>query len=333
MLLSLIKGATADNTHEKPLEKIATLPDGCRILLAEDSPANQMVAGTMLTNEGAVMTYANNGVEAVELALKQEFDLILMDIRMPEMDGLEACQKILAHKPDQIVLAMTANVFSEEIAACKAVGMLDCIGKPVNKSDLISGVSHWLGQVKQDSVMTMGMQFTLADSDAGSDTDSDLEIDSGSDIDLAVATNELSDNVTDGIGDEVSENKAEIQDDSATDNTLLNQRVFDELEQAVGKASLAKMMKVFYGETLMRIDTLKALTPDGNRDEIEDQVHTIKSSAGSFGAQKLSEVATQLEAASRTSNEPLSALFEQIFSVSEQSLSEIKQRFKIETDE
>ncbi|MEZ9140797.1 MULTISPECIES: PAS domain S-box protein [unclassified Shewanella] len=339
MLLSLIKGATADNTHEKPLEKIATLPDGCRILLAEDSPANQMVAGTMLTNEGAVMTYANNGVEAVELALKQEFDLILMDIRMPEMDGLEACQKILAHKPDQIVLAMTANVFSEEIAACKAVGMLDCIGKPVNKSDLISGVSHWLGQVKQDSVMTMGMQFTLADSgsdtdsDAGSDTGSDLDIDSGSDIDLAVASNELSDNVTDGIGDEVSENKAEIQDDSATDNTLLNQRVFDELEQAVGKASLAKMMKVFYGETLMRIDTLKALTPDGNRDEIEDQVHTIKSSAGSFGAQKLSEVATQLEAASRTSNEPLSALFEQIFSVSEQSLSEIKQRFKIETDE
>ncbi|MCL1066437.1 PAS domain S-box protein [Shewanella olleyana] len=342
MLLSLISGATADNTHEKPLEKVASLPNGCRILLAEDSPANQMVAGTMLTNEGALMTYANNGVEAVELALKHDFDLILMDIRMPEMDGLEACQKILAHKPDQIVLAMTANVFSEEIAACKAVGMLDCIGKPVNKPDLIKGVSHWLARVVQEPGMGMGMQLVLNEAD-NSELGNTLEAESNSpeqttNVEPSIVETSIVETSVQSLSpqtqDEVSKDtEVSNEEGNGLKAELLNQQVFDELEQAVGKASLAKMMKVFYGETKMRIDTLEALTPQGNREQIEDQVHTIKSSAGSFGAQKLSEIATKLEAATRTSDEPLSALFEEIFTVAEQSLSQIKQKFNIESDE
>ncbi|ARD21758.1 PAS domain S-box protein [Shewanella japonica] len=296
MLLSLISGATAENKHEKPLEKVASLPQGCRLLLAEDSPANQMVAGTMLTNEGAVMTYANNGVEAVELALSQDFDLILMDIRMPEMDGLEACQKILAHKPDQIILAMTANVFSEEIAACKAVGMLDCIGKPVNKSDLISGVSHWLGQVKQASSMGMGMQIELThDKSQVENTDK--------------VTAEISEKSTELSAPKVSTN---TDTDELFTEVLLDEAVFDELLSAVGEASLAKMMQVFYHETIMRVNTLKALTPQGSRHDIETEVHTIKSSAGSFGAKTLADVAVRLEAASRTEDEPLDALFNEI---------------------
>ncbi|MBQ4888449.1 PAS domain S-box protein [Shewanella sp. MMG014] len=313
MLLSLISGATAENKHEKPLEKVASLPQGCRLLLAEDSPANQMVAGTMLTNEGAVMTYANNGVEAVELALSQDFDLILMDIRMPEMDGLEACQKILAHKPDQIILAMTANVFSEEIAACKAVGMLDCIGKPVNKSDLISGVSHWLGQVKQASSMGMGMQIEL--------THDKPQV-------------ENKDKVTAEISEQSTELSApKVSTDTDTDElfteVMLDEAVFDELLSAVGEASLAKMMQVFYHETIMRVNTLKALTPQGSRHDIETEVHTIKSSAGSFGAKTLADVAVRLEAASRTEDEPLDALFNEMFAVAEQSLNLIQQRFNI----
>lgn len=313
MLLSLISGATAENKHEKPLEKVASLPQGCRLLLAEDSPANQMVAGTMLTNEGAVMTYANNGVEAVELALSQDFDLILMDIRMPEMDGLEACQKILAHKPDQIILAMTANVFSEEIAACKAVGMLDCIGKPVNKSDLISGVSHWLGQVKQASSMGMGMQIELThDKSQVENTDK--------------VTAEISEKSTELSAPKVSTN---TDTDELFTEVLLDEAVFDELLSAVGEASLAKMMQVFYHETIMRVNTLKALTPQGSRHDIETEVHTIKSSAGSFGAKTLADVAVRLEAASRTEDEPLDALFNEIFAVAEQSLNLIQQRFNI----
>ncbi|WP_282166903.1 PAS domain S-box protein [Shewanella japonica] len=313
MLLSLISGATAENKHEKPLEKVASLPQGCRLLLAEDSPANQMVAGTMLTNEGAVMTYANNGVEAVELALSQDFDLILMDIRMPEMDGLEACQKILAHKPDQIILAMTANVFSEEIAACKAVGMLDCIGKPVNKSDLISGVSHWLGQVKQASSMGMGMQIELThDKSQVENTDK--------------VTAEISEKSTELSAPQVSTN---TDTDELFTEVLLDEAVFDELLSAVGEASLAKMMQVFYHETIMRVNTLKALTPQGSRHDIETEVHTIKSSAGSFGAKTLADVAVRLEAASRTEDEPLDALFNEIFAVAEQSLNLIQQRFNI----
>ncbi|WP_144209645.1 hybrid sensor histidine kinase/response regulator [Shewanella donghaensis] len=339
MLLSLISGATAENNHEQAIETEVTLPDGCKLLLAEDSPANQMVAGTMLTNEGAMMSYANNGVEAVDMALKQDFDLILMDIRMPEMDGLEACRKILAVKPTQIILAMTANVFSEEIAACKEAGMLDCIGKPVNKNDLISGVGYWLTQVVSNTGTESNTVNSQTESSTLAVTDNDSEaatVDGRANSESESGIKYIEESPTEDTESlenaALPENTKETQT-TATESTLLNQQVFDELLQAVGEASLAKMMKVFHGETQMRIATLKTITADGSREKIEDEVHTIKSSAGSFGAQKLSEVATQLEAASRTEDEPLALLFEQIFDVAEQSLLLIEQRFDIEHKE
>ncbi|MFS1422196.1 PAS domain S-box protein [Shewanella sp. 10N.286.48.B5] len=329
ILLSLISNASNASNVEKSdkqiIESKLTLPDGCKLLLAEDSPVNQMVAGTILTNSGAVMTYANNGVEAVEIGLKQEFDLILMDIRMPEMDGLEACRKILASKPDQIILAMSANVFSEEVAACKDAGMLGFIGKPVKKQDLISGINYWLTQVKGNANDAMEITHEV------SDEVSDIAAEKETHIKPTAEVNEilLADTSNGLIAETTHETITETINETIADDVLLDQQVFDELLKAVGEASLVKMMKVFHNETKMRIDILKTITANGSRAEIEDQVHTIKSSAGSFGAQKLSEVAILLEAAARTEDEPLAALFEQIFVVAEQSLTLIEQRFDI----
>ncbi|MDT3295535.1 PAS domain S-box protein [Shewanella sp. SP2S2-6] len=114
------------------------------ILLAEDSPANQIIAGTMLTKAGFDVTYACNGVEAVKLMNEKAFDLVLMDIRMPEMDGLEASHIILSTNPNQIILAMTANVMKEEVEQCYLVGMKDFISKPVNQKMLLSIIQKWL---------------------------------------------------------------------------------------------------------------------------------------------------------------------------------------------
>ena len=115
-----------------------------QLLLAEDSPANQLVAQALLSREGALIDVANNGQEALQMASAKDYDLILMDVRMPIMDGLEATRAILERKPRARIIAMTANVFKEERQACYDAGMLDVIAKPINQEAMFQTLMHWL---------------------------------------------------------------------------------------------------------------------------------------------------------------------------------------------
>jgi two-component system, sensor histidine kinase and response regulator len=106
-----------------------------RILLAEDNPVNQRVAMGMLGKMGHRITLATNGLEALEQWRHGYFDLIFMDVQMPEMNGLQATTQIRgeeaigAHVP---IVAMTASAMSEERDRCLAAGMDDFISKPVS---------------------------------------------------------------------------------------------------------------------------------------------------------------------------------------------------------
>ena len=120
----------------------------CRILLAEDNQINQEVALDLLRTVGLEADVANNGQEALDKLQQQHYDLILMDVQMPVMDGLETCRRIRA-LPDPVkagipVLAMTANAFSEDKAVCEAAGMNAHVPKPVNPSDLYTALLKWL---------------------------------------------------------------------------------------------------------------------------------------------------------------------------------------------
>ena len=121
--------ATDDNaTHRRPALSL-------RILLAEDNLVNQRVAMSMLGKMGHRITLATNGLEALEQWRQGDFDLILMDVQMPEMTGLQATMQIRreeaagAHVP---IVAMTASAMSEERDRCLAAGMDDFISKPVS---------------------------------------------------------------------------------------------------------------------------------------------------------------------------------------------------------
>ena len=124
---------------------------GARILLAEDNPLNQQIACELLADEGLVVEVANNGREAVEMAGARPYDLVLMDMQMPEMDGLAATRALrqrfsTAQLP---ILAMTANASQSDRQQCADAGMDAHITKPIDPPELYATLLRWLhGRVR-----------------------------------------------------------------------------------------------------------------------------------------------------------------------------------------
>ncbi len=119
---------------------------GCRILLAEDEPINREITLMMLDDAGLVVDVAEDGLEALKLASRNSYDLILMDMQMPNMDGIDATLEIrkLPSGAKVPILAMTANAFAEDKARCFKAGMNDFITKPVKPEALFEILLKWL---------------------------------------------------------------------------------------------------------------------------------------------------------------------------------------------
>jgi len=140
--MSVPKVETAETT---PVKYDSDALRGMRVLVAEDNIINQMIMEELLKNVGIEVSLADNGLLAIEKLQKGSFDVILMDVMMPGMDGLTATKQIRADKQYEHlpILAMTANVEPEHVAESFAAGMNDHLTKPVNVEQLYKALCKW----------------------------------------------------------------------------------------------------------------------------------------------------------------------------------------------
>jgi len=226
-----------------------------RVLLAEDDLTNQKVATVFLEKYGLIVDVANNGVEAVELVKNNFYNLILMDCRMPEMDGYEATQQIRAldqgrHMP---MIALTANVSKADQDKCYAAGMDDFLGKPFKREKLKNKLLHWLKQ--------------------------------GNDPIKKKEKNK----------EKQAQNKQTLKDvPGNTISNPINMEVFESLQSALGK-HYDELVPGFINQNNKRIEFLKNNYSDNDLKEIEIHAHSLKSSSAIIGAEVLSELCKELE--------------------------------------
>ena len=134
------RSAPPDAAAKTPVSEAVESCPPLRILLAEDSPLNQKLAVSLLTKWGHAVTVANNGQEAVAAVARQPFDLVLMDIQMPEMNGLEATQAIRRwERPQGLhlpIVALTAHALQGDRERCLEAGMDGYVSKPIRREEL-----------------------------------------------------------------------------------------------------------------------------------------------------------------------------------------------------
>ncbi len=223
-----------------------------RLLLVEDSPVNHVVAEAMLSKQVRRIVTARNGAEAVASMQADDYDVVLMDIAMPEMDGIEATRIIRglpSPKGDVPIIAMTAHAMAGDRERCLAAGMDDYLTKPVDRDRLIQALSHW-----------------LAAAAAGRPRPTVAAIEP-----LAPRTRE------------------------SGGNGLLDLAILERLEQDTSPAVIKDLVKTFILETMARLDRIAEAARAGDIATLEREAHSLKGSAGTFGAPRLEARAQAIE--------------------------------------
>jgi CheY-like chemotaxis protein len=134
-------------------EAVAPLERPVRLLLVEDVAVNRELVRTVLAPFDIEIDTAEDGVQAIEAFRHGDYDLVLMDVQMPVMDGLTATRRIRAlpipSAASTPIVAMTANVLPDQIVRCAEAGMDDHLGKPMKPAELLNAIAKWTSQPRE----------------------------------------------------------------------------------------------------------------------------------------------------------------------------------------
>jgi len=154
-----VLGGTRDETGDEdqqaaPLTQDLNAIKGSSILLVEDNEFNQQIATELLTDAGFTVDVAENGKISIEMLAKRSYDIVLMDMQMPIMDGVTATKEIRKEErfKELPILAMTANVMEADMERCREAGMQDHIGKPIDPDELFGKLLTWLKPRRSEAV-------------------------------------------------------------------------------------------------------------------------------------------------------------------------------------
>jgi CheY-like chemotaxis protein len=146
-------------SNDKTKQEIVEMTDlqkslkGLRVLAVEDNELNRMVLQVILKKCEVVLSIAHNGQEAIDLIQEKEFDIILMDVQMPIVDGLEATKYIREElKSSTPIIGLSANAMREEVEICKQAGMNDYLVKPYSERALVEVMRKWSSEETQPAV-------------------------------------------------------------------------------------------------------------------------------------------------------------------------------------
>ena len=229
-----------------------------KILVAEDNTVNQKLALLLLERIGYRADIAANGIEAIEALKRQDYDVILMDVNMPEMDGITATQKICQHWKTQRphIIAVTANAMQGDREECLQAGMDGYISKPIRLEELVQALKK----------CTPLHQSPVADLDNDSNSDSN-------------GATQLSDN-HEHLCTAIDLNVLNSTLDMLGDDRLNN---------------LTLLLNVYENESSKLITQIRDAIAHADADSIGFAAHTLKSSSASLGATHLAELCYQLE--------------------------------------
>jgi PAS domain S-box-containing protein len=248
-----------------------------KILVAEDVQVNQMVIEAMLDKTGLQVTLANDGRETVKMALSESFDLILMDIHMPNMNGLDATRALRAKGFTLPILALTASVLKNELDQCLEAGCNEHLNKPIDRAILFETMRKYLS--------------------------------SGIDHEQAKAQVDVQNKPV------PEPNGSEHAPTMALDDPHGQYPIdwYDLESRVSNEALIQKLVTVFLEQYPGKIDHLGQAVRTGEAEAVRSQAHALKGAAASMSAVPLSQAANDLECAGRGGNaSAFAALFQEL---------------------
>ncbi|MFI5297935.1 MAG: response regulator [Polyangiales bacterium] len=265
-LLSIFAGKRVHVRDHQPSREIdATLGERCplRILVAEDVAVNQRMMLLTLAKMGYRADIAGNGLEALAAVERQAYDVVLMDVHMPELDGIAATKLIYERIPAEArprIIALTAGAFAEDRDECKRAGMEEFLSKPIQTREIEAALARAYEWRRGQSAATKH----------------------GDDAPTAPS-----------LGSSEGETRSNGHAAKHDFNDVLDAETLASIRAMPG--AVEQLLVLFRDETLVHLAAMRAAVAERSSHQLDESAHAIKGGAANLGAKRLAEICSELE--------------------------------------